>query len=252
MTHQRSPATALLALLGLVGFVVWLTRAGPGAETSPSPCPGDAECATTSEGRPYVSTATLELDRDTVCPDSGYLCAKLSEEPEMRLLRWPDTERVIRVRIPLPPGEDPARATQLQQAARRGILAWNGYPMRIRVLGRTAAREDADIVVRWADRLSDNRLGQARTEWMDAGGSVTFRVADFALVRHNPYDQRVRLSPREVELTAAHEMGHALGLPHSDSEHDVMFPENTAVRLTSRDFRTVQALYALPGGARIR
>jgi predicted Zn-dependent protease len=46
-------------------------------------------------------------------------------------------------------------------------------------------------------------------------------------------------------------MGHALGLPHSDSERDVMYPTNTAHSLTTRDFRTLHALYELPIGALI-
>lgn len=48
-----------------------------------------------------------------------------------------------------------------------------------------------------------------------------------------------------------HEMGHALGLPHSDREADVMYPSRTARRLTTRDHRTALSLYALPGGALI-
>ncbi len=236
----------------VVGGAFWHVRLRTPENTPAVECPEGAQCQATSEGRTYVSAAELVLDQGEVCPGSGYLCAKLRETDEMRLLRWPDTDRTITVRIPLPAGESPGRALQLQQAARRGILAWDGYPMSIRVLGRGAASEEADITVRWAAELSDNRLGQARTEWLDAAGRVTFRVADFALVTTSPYDASVPLSVREVELTAAHEMGHALGLPHSDSEHDVMYPENTAVRLTARDFRTVQALYHLPGGARIR
>jgi len=47
-------------------------------------------------------------------------------------------------------------------------------------------------------------------------------------------------------------MGHALGLSHSDSQRDVMYPTNTARSLSTRDFRTLDALYELPNGAEIR
>lgn len=248
---RQSPIGVLMTLLAAVAFFYFLDSRGSDEVAAPA-CPEGAECEEASAGRDYVSSATLVLDRSEVCPGAGYLCAKLTEEPEMRLLRWPDTNRTITVDIPLPPGETPGRATKLRQAVRSGVLAWDGYPMAIRVRSRSAGGEPADITVRWADGLTDNRLGQARTEWLDVAGRISFRVADFALVTHNPYDRSVPLSSREVELTAAHEMGHALGIPHSDSEHDVMFPENTAVRLTARDYRTVQSLYDLPGGARIR
>ena len=68
----------------------------------------------------------------------------------------------------------------------------------------------------------------------------------------SPTNAKYELPPEQVLLTAAHEMGHALGLPHSDSRRDVMYPTNTARSLSNRDFRTVGALYRLPNGAVIR
>ena len=54
--------------------------------------------------------------------------------------------------------------------------------------------------------------------------------------------------PAQVRLTAAHEMGHALGLPHSDSQRDVMYPTTTATSMSARDYRTIEVLYATPDG----
>ena len=69
---------------------------------------------------------------------------------------------------------------------------------------------------------------------------------------HTQSELEIGRTPEEVPLTAAHEMGHVLGPPHSDSHRDVVYPTNTARSLTPRDFRTVEALYRLPNGARIR
>ncbi len=56
------------------------------------------------------------------------------------------------------------------------------------------------------------------------------------------------LDPRDVRLTAAHEMGHALGLGHSANPHDLMYPANTATTLTARDYRAIEALYDFEDG----
>ena len=95
-------------------------------------------------------------------------------------------------------------------------------------------------------------MGKAGVEWTEGGGVVQFRVIGLVLATHEPTDSPTELNPKQVELVAAHEMGHALGLPHSDDPRDVMFPENTATRLTNRDYRTLAALYSLPNGAEIR
>ena len=47
---------------------------------------------------------------------------------------------------------------------------------------------------------------------------------------------------------AVHEMGHALGLPHSGDTADVMFPATRTGSLSERDRRTVGVLYRLPPG----
>jgi len=179
-----------------------------------------------------------------VCPDAGYLCAALAAEGAIHIRRWRNGTGTLVVRVPRPTSEDATRARELQRAAVRGIRAWNGRPFPIRI--DTRGRVQAQIEVRWVPSLGGRQIGRARTAWRPGSGLV---VLSLDLVTRSPFNPRAVVSPEQLRLTAAHEMGHALGLPHSDSKRDVMYPTNTATSLTARDYRTMEALYALPDGA---
>jgi predicted Zn-dependent protease len=191
------------------------------------------------------------LDADDVCVDVGYLCAEVQTEGSVRVLRWPRETDLIRIWVPEPDGIPPALARDLQRAAVRGIQSWNGHPIPLSIRTR-ATGETPDVTVGWSRIVDEGRLGRAQVEWKRQGGQVEFRVVGFTLATHVPGAMEKVLTPDEVELVAAHEMGHALGLPHSDDPRDVMFPTNTATHLTSRDFRTMEAVYSLPNGVEIR
>ncbi|MEZ4425408.1 MAG: matrixin family metalloprotease [Gemmatimonadota bacterium] len=247
-TSSRILGTVVVLALCLLGART-AADAWSAAGGDPTPCSRDTDCR---ERTRAVKAAPAELlQRDTVCRDAGYLCADPAEPDSFRVLRWPDPDRILTVVVPTP-DEERGTAARLQRAAVRGVLRWDGTPMRIRVVEGRVAPADADVTLRWAARLDDGRLGSTRYEWRRSGETTRFRVLDLALVTRDPFDARRILTDDQVELAAAHEMGHALGLGHSDAPEDVMYPENTAVRLTARDYATVAALYRLPDGALVR
>ncbi|HSM06372.1 MAG TPA: matrixin family metalloprotease [Longimicrobiales bacterium] len=234
---RRFEVLVLVLLAGLGGLVLSATI---GDRTANGAVPTG-----TITHRPPPTAGVLGRE---VCAGAGYLCAGLAERDEPRVLRWPDDTRTIRVGVPLPSGLEPARARALQDAVAAGILAWQDKPFRIQI-DRTGFGEP-DFVVRWSTLLEGNQLGRTRTRWVrEADGTTGMRVTELIVVHRDPYDATRPLNPASVQLTAAHEMGHALGLPHSDSERDVMYPTNTATALSARDYTTMSALYRLENGA---
>lgn len=223
-------------LLGLVAAAAWSFRGPAGDDGSEEPAAhgagGDAGAASGAD--PEVLP----------CPAAGYLCAGAASGTRLPVRRWRDDTGTLVVFVPQPADEDPALARGLQNAAAAGIRAWNGQPFPIRVELRSG--EGAHFSVTWSRSLGGRILGAARTRWRPESGLTATSID---LVTRNPFDANRFVDPERVRLTAAHEMGHVLGLPHSDSHRDVMYPENTAAALSARDYRSMEALYGLPDGA---
>lgn len=228
-----------MVLLSALLVAIALIRArdpeggGVGAASPDSPLPAAAS-----------GSASEPNQRPLPCPTGGYLCATPSDLGEFRVRRWTRDVGTLVVHVPEPSSEPPARARILQSAAAAGVRAWNGHPYPVRVDLRTA--EEAHFSIRWSTGLGGRIVGAARTSWAPGAGLA---VATIDLVTRSPFDPERPVEPDRVRLTAAHEMGHALGLPHSDSPRDVMYPENTAASLSARDYRSMESLYALPDGS---
>lgn len=102
----------------------------------------------------------------------------------------------------------------------------------------------ADMIVRWADSLEADRAGATDVTWDKSGRihRVTVYLGTRSPSTGRPFAAEAR---RAIVL---HELGHALGLPHSAHPEDVMFPVATAVALTDRDRFSLRLLYELPTG----
>lgn len=193
----------------------------------------------------------IELPEREVCLNVGYLCADVEEQHVTKILRWPDDTSTLTIRVPLPDFESREKAAELQRAAVRGIQAWQGHPFGLTIQTGPGGGPAADIEIVWSRTLDGRQIGVARTKWSWKAGKPHFEVQGLRLTTRLPSRPTRYLTERQVSLVAAHEMGHALGLPHSDAPTDVMYPTNTASRLSTRDYRTMEAFYDLPNGAEI-
>jgi predicted Zn-dependent protease len=247
MSRRLSPMTAIAGVL-VVGGAAGLLRGRasqpedlPACEPGTPGCEVSVEAQTTAEG-----PLTVPLTAAEACRNVGYLCAPLELNERMRLQRWKDFSGTIVIHVPRPSFESAADGARLQQAAMSGLRAWNSQPYQI--FTDLSGERTAHFSVTWTRNLTGSLLGVARTRWSAPTG---LQVVTLELATRWPYDPNRVIDPQQVRLTAAHEMGHALGLPHSSAENDVMYPSNTATSLSAQDYRTMESLYRMPDGTEI-
>lgn len=175
-------------------------------------------------------------ERDT------YLSAMLAAGDSL-IRRWPErVERPIRVYLP-----EPAIAgysVAMGHAVENAFARWErvgGIPVSFAMVRDST---DVDVRVRWVESFQFERAGQADIVWDRRGWIVrgTLTLATHTYRGH-------QLSADAVQTVALHEIGHLLGLGHSDDPRDVMFASTEVHDLTLRDRQTAQLLYALPPGS---
>jgi hypothetical protein len=258
--RSRNPLSflALIVVVAVLATVARRVREGTrvAAQTSSEalsedvPCQARGSCAEDGEVAGFIGPPVVTLEYPAACRDTAYLCTGLDfKDGIARALRWNERTPRITVLVPLPAGPA-AQARELQQAAMRGVKAWEKHPFPILVLDKPRDTSQPDFTVEWMTAPPGNQLGLTSTKWMSINGRASLQVTSMRLALFSPSTGRP-LRPRDVELTAAHEMGHALGLPHSDQPRDVMFPTNTATTLSARDYKAMEALYRLPNGVGI-
>jgi len=266
--HPGMRGLFYLACIAAIGYGAWwtLVRGGCGTKGAIA-CPDKA----LDEG------LGLMLARAEACPRGTYVC--FERGGGFQVVRWPLAQGKLKVRVTPPEFiADPAMARQVREAAIEGIMEWDRRPFPLVIDQSRIAWPFWDINVIWQQggggghaRVSANPDGKGLRFAIDGvavqvpgvrtdGPLQISADSDPGAIMAQLQSRMGGVSEREmlamVKATAMHEMGHALGLMHSDLETDIMFPQYkpgvTPKQPSARDLRSVEALYALPNGATVQ
>jgi hypothetical protein len=182
-------------------------------------------------------TARLRLGGE---PERHYLDSLLASSDSI-VRRWPLTQGVVQFAIV--PGGAPGFQPEMVHDPRWAIDTWSPTSLGLNLV-EVRDTLQAQLIIRWTDTLSGDRAGFTDITWDRAG---RIRHAAIYLATRSPNTGRPLL-PETRHAVALHELGHALGLPHSSVREDVMFPVAESVTPTDRDRFSLRLLYQLPTG----
>jgi hypothetical protein len=220
----------------------------PAVQASPPSAPPPAAplpAATAASATPTLDLMVrLEARRRIGRAGRMVYLDSLFAESDSMLRRWPerpgDPIRVAMVRDSIY-----EIATDPDQVIRDAFERWVGLRLGVEVQF-VSDSVGADILVGWIRQFApeDRRTGQTDIEYADDGnirsGRITLSLLDPA---------GRRLERAGLLTTAAHEVGHVLGLAHSDAPSDLMYPSPRSATLSSRDAQTALLIYGLPAGS---
>ena len=201
-----------------------------------------AATATPPETPVLDMLARLAIRRRIAREGSQVYLDSLLVHTDSVLTRWSDrTELTVAlVADTALPGWTPA----LLDEARAGFKAWESNSAGLRFREVTNA-DSSDIKVHWTVTLPDSgQVGSTSLSW-GGDGAVSSAVITLALRRNT---DSVVVPPGARVRVAAHEFGHALGLPHSGDNSDLMFRTSPVDAPSDRDQATLRLLYAVPPG----
>jgi predicted Zn-dependent protease len=176
-----------------------------------------------------------------IAEQDTYLPYMLSQDDSV-LKRWASRSEPLSVF--LPDGAVRGFTPQMADAARNAFGRWErvaDIPVRFTFVRDSA---HADVQVKWIEAFPMRRTGQADLVWRRDGWLQT---GSLTLATHTQDGDL--LTSDAVYTVALHEIGHLLGLDHSDDSADVMFQSTEIHDITARDRRTARLLYAIPPGS---
>jgi hypothetical protein len=233
--RARTIAALMLALLPLSG-----TMRAPAARTSVAS--GGVVANPLTRRAAERERIRAEVRQRLAERGSGTYISEMLAERDSALARWPDrTGHPLTIWIQ--PTSDVADWSDAYvTSVRNAVGDWDGLtlPVRFAIVADSAR---AEVHVTFIDQFEEAISG--RTKW-ERDDNWWITDADIVLAVH--HRNGPALDDDAMRALALHEIGHLLGLDHTEDATSIMAPRVRVRSLSNADRATVRLLYTLPPG----
>lgn len=103
-----------------------------------------------------------------------------------------------------------------------------------------SSQDKADIIVKWVEGYNDTAVGKTYP-YVDNKGYFAGALIEIAKYTNS---QAIKMQNTELIKIMRHEIGHAIGLPHTNNPNGIMNPTTDRVlMITKDDLRDLRSIY---------
>jgi hypothetical protein len=230
----RTAAAITLALLPLSGAM----RA-PAARTSVAS--GGVVAKPLTPRAAERERVKADVRRRLVERGSGTYIGEMLAERDSALARWPERDRPLTIWIQ-PASTIADWSNDYVASVRNAVTDWDALDLPVHFAFESDSAR-ADVHVSFIDQFEEAISG--RTKW-ERDDSWWITDADIVLAVH--HRNGPALDDDAMHALALHEVGHLLGLDHTEDATSIMAARVRVRALSNADRATVRLLYTLPPG----
>lgn len=213
-------------MLALLAFGVWTYKNNPDFQISTN----DSLATLSYRINQLLATGTETAPKNGINSNTKTNTDKTENDNSSETHVWPKPEANVYVDI--------KNNLQLRSAAIDAMNAWNRTGAF--TFYQTDDKSRAQIVISTVDDRDTNAAGETATTYNPSTGHLL--KADVHLNRYYLQNEWYGYSNNRIVNTAEHELGHAIGLNHTNSV-SVMYPKGSIYTIQPQDIQNVRKIY---------